>query len=135
MPGEVTRLRKEEGSAGASAGTSFNQGVRVSWVMMTMESQRERPTLNCCPAPPWTASDQMTRHPTLLMKFLYRSTCCAPEIFMTESPYDVIDPSFGPRHGQRLSLMMEEGEFVLEKSSADTSSLKKKFAGAISRNS
>lgn len=52
---------------------------------------------------------------------------------MTESPCGATDPSFGPRHGQRLTLMTEEGEFELAKSSADLSPLKTKFAGGISR--
>lgn len=52
---------------------------------------------------------------------------------MTESLCAVIDPSLGPRRGQRLSLMME-GEFVLAKFFADMSSLKKKkFSSGISR--
>lgn len=65
------------------------------------------------------SSDQMTLHSTSLMKFLYRSACCAPKTFMTE----VIDPSFGLRSGQSLTLMMEEGS-VFAKSSAHINSLK-----------
>lgn len=46
---------EEEGSRSASAGTSFNEGVRMSWAM-TMETQCERPTLNCA-RPGWLGSN------------------------------------------------------------------------------
>lgn len=52
---------------------------------------------------------------------------------MTESLCGVTDPSFGPRHGQRLTLMTEEGELELAKSFANLSPLKTKFTGGIRR--